>query len=352
MSARRFRDPLAGLLLGVVLIATPHTAAAQSSQIAFEGLLTDLEDVPLEGEHMLHISIYPAASGGAALYESTETVLLERGRFVVYLGPDPGLFRDHDDLFVGVARGADPEMTPRMELAAVPWAISARFCDEAASVPGLATVATSGGFTDLAGVPTDLLDGDADTLGGLSCATGQVAQWMGSSWGCAANGTPDTLAGLGCTAGQIAAWDGATWGCADDLDTDVLGGLSCGLGDVAGWNGVSWSCQPNPDGDTLASLACATGEVTTWDGAAWICRAPWLDAGGNAVVPGTLSANSIRVTGTTRQVRADDNAGWTNYGAGYEETWARCGFGRPVLGVRLRQSPFSDQMIIEVECGP
>ncbi|WP_456449139.1 S-layer homology domain-containing protein [Thiolapillus sp.] len=38
-------------------------------------------------------------------------------------------------------------------------------------------------------VPADLLDGDADTLAGLSCASGQVAKWNGSAWACAVDDT-------------------------------------------------------------------------------------------------------------------------------------------------------------------
>jgi len=43
-------------------------------------------------------------------------------------------------------------------------------------------------------VPADFLDGDDDTLAGLSCASGEIAKWNGSAWACAAD---DTGAGGG-----------------------------------------------------------------------------------------------------------------------------------------------------------
>ena len=44
-------------------------------------------------------------------------------------------------------------------------------------------------WANFLGVPADLLDGDADTLAGLSCASGEVAKWNGSAWACAADDT-------------------------------------------------------------------------------------------------------------------------------------------------------------------
>ena len=51
----------------------------------------------------------------------------------------------------------------------------------------LAAVAKSGSFSDLSGVPTDLLDGDNDMLSSLTCADNEVPKWDGggSTWVCA-----------------------------------------------------------------------------------------------------------------------------------------------------------------------
>lgn len=56
---------------------------------------------------------------------------------------------------------------------------------------GLSTVATSGRFQDLAGIPTGLLDGDQDTLGGLICPDDAVIRYSGSlnRWQCGLDAT-------------------------------------------------------------------------------------------------------------------------------------------------------------------
>ncbi len=44
-------------------------------------------------------------------------------------------------------------------------------------------------WSNFMNVPADLLDGDADTLAGLSCAAGEVVKWTGSTWACAVDDT-------------------------------------------------------------------------------------------------------------------------------------------------------------------
>ena len=58
----------------------------------------------------------------------------------------------------------------------------------------LATVASSASFDDLINIPAGLTDGDDDTVGSLTCAPGEVAQFNGSAWVCsnAASGVGTT----------------------------------------------------------------------------------------------------------------------------------------------------------------
>jgi hypothetical protein len=53
-----------------------------------------------------------------------------------------------------------------------------------ASSSSLAPVASSGRFSDLSEIPTAIADGDADTLGALTCVNGQVAKRQGTAWVC------------------------------------------------------------------------------------------------------------------------------------------------------------------------
>ncbi len=54
----------------------------------------------------------------------------------------------------------------------------------------LANIATSGAWADLSGIPADIADGDTNTdiLSSLGCSAGQIAEWTGSIWICAAGG--------------------------------------------------------------------------------------------------------------------------------------------------------------------
>ena len=185
-----------------------------------------------------------------------------------------------------------------------------------ASLAALAAVASSGQFTDLIGVPADLSDGDDDSLGALSCSTGQVTAWDGSAWRCVT--TADALGGLICSAGQVVTWNGAAWACAADADAlttlacaarqrpdwdgsswgcaadaDTIGNLGCNAGQIAAYDGSNWTCVS--DADVVRNLNCSTGESVVWDGADWICGVDTL-----AALPCGLG-----------QIASFDGAGWT-----------------------------------------
>ena len=81
---------------------------------------------------------------------------------------------------------------------------------EALDVTG--TVRVDGMIT-LVGQAGDAPQTASSGLAGLSCASGQVAQYDGSDWVCAADA--DVIAGLSCSAGELAEYDGSNWVCAD-----------------------------------------------------------------------------------------------------------------------------------------
>ena len=125
---------------------------------------------------------------------------------------------------------------------------------------------------NLVAVPAELTNGDDDTLAGLSCVSGEIAQWNGSTWVCDADDDTDTLGGLSCTSGELTRWNGAAWECSPEVgDGDTLAGLSCANGEIAQWNGSAWVCDADDDTDTLGGLSCTSGELARWNGAAWEC---------------------------------------------------------------------------------
>ena len=158
-----------------------------------------------------------------------------------------------------------------------------------AKTTDLAPVAFTGSFTDLADTPAGLLDGDNDTLGGLSCLSGQSATFNGTSWVCS-NRARDTLASLNCADGQTAKWNISqnAWICDADVDTtltegDVLGFLEAHeyarkdelalvalSGHFEHLSSIPAGIEDGDD-DALGQLQCATGQVPKWGPAGWIC---------------------------------------------------------------------------------
>ena len=212
----------------------------------------------------------------------------------------------------------------------------------------LAPVAFTGSFTDLADTPADLLDGDNDSLGGLSCVSGQSATFNGTSWVCS-NRARDTLASMTCTDGQTAKWNVSqgAWVCGADVDTtlseaDMLAFLEANeyvkitelsmiavTGYFAHLHNVPAGLEDGDD-DALGHLLCAAGQVPNCGPAGWMCAfdqdtpgdmtkitaGTGLDGGGD-VGAVTLMVDpsyvQVRVTGTCPAGEAvreiDDNGG-------------------------------------------
>lgn len=140
-------------------------------------------------------------------------------------------------------------------------------------------------------VPAGLDDGDDDTLGGLTCGSGQVAKWDGSAWACAADG--DTTY----SAGNQLDLNGTTFdvveGSGSGLDADLLDGQHGSY--YRDWNNLTGVPSGFADGvddnttysaGTGLSLAgtqfsvrtgyrlpqgCGNGQIAEWNGSVWTC---------------------------------------------------------------------------------
>ncbi|MFH1927155.1 MAG: hypothetical protein ABIK79_03125 [Chloroflexota bacterium] len=106
------------------------------SVMNYQGVLSDPatgDPVP-GGDYEIRFALYDVASGGTALWTETQTVTVENGLFSVLLGSvnplSPGDFTG--STYLGVKVGADAEMTPRLQIVSVPYAIHAQ---QAASAP-------------------------------------------------------------------------------------------------------------------------------------------------------------------------------------------------------------------------
>jgi hypothetical protein len=133
------RPTLAWLSLGLLLVLPPPVFPAAPAEVPLQGVLTDANGVPLDGNADVTFSIYDMQSGGTALWSETRTVAVDNGLFTVYLGQvnaiDLTWFRDHGDLWLGIRVGADLEMS-RIKLGSAPFSAYAEYTGDAlAGVP-------------------------------------------------------------------------------------------------------------------------------------------------------------------------------------------------------------------------
>ena len=108
-----------------------NRAALISDSFNYQGILRDSNGSLLTGNYTMTLKIYSGATGGTPLFtQSTSNVSVRDGLFNVVLGNAPGnplgstVFAN-SPRYLGIAITPDAEMTPRQEIHAVPWALTA-----------------------------------------------------------------------------------------------------------------------------------------------------------------------------------------------------------------------------------
>ncbi len=124
-----------GLLWATSAGALPFTAPALSSDstttISYQGRLADSSGNPVTTSGIgMCFRLYNTDTGGSPLWEETHAAVpVEDGLFHVLLGstnPIPvSLLANNSTLWLGITVGADSEMTPREQIASVPYAMIA-----------------------------------------------------------------------------------------------------------------------------------------------------------------------------------------------------------------------------------
>ena len=123
------------LFLTACMLSTQPTHAAINQQINFQGKLTNPDGTNVtNGTYSIVFSIYTVSSGGAAVWTETQgTVSVTDGVFRVPLGSVTALPGSVDfnsnSLYLGIKVGADPEMTPRVQFTAAPYAFNSDTLD-------------------------------------------------------------------------------------------------------------------------------------------------------------------------------------------------------------------------------
>ena len=131
-------------LLPLLIFSLLFGAVAQASVpalIPIQGVATDTENVPLEGDYEVAFAIYVDADGQERIWEETQTVSFNDGLFTAYLGSnvamDTWFFRDYPQVYLGVAIGGDEEMD-LMTIASAPYAAYAEYAGTASDSEQLA----------------------------------------------------------------------------------------------------------------------------------------------------------------------------------------------------------------------
>ncbi len=134
----------------VALLMMGITAfAAIPPMISYQGKLTKADGTLLpDGTYSMRFAIYTVPTAGDMIWSETNpAVQVKKGLFSVLLGSVvnlPGNIFDSTDRYFGVKVGDDTEMTPRQQIASVPFAFRAASAANADNAVTAATATTAG----------------------------------------------------------------------------------------------------------------------------------------------------------------------------------------------------------------
>ena len=116
-------QPLSKALLTLIVVSllltqNTHSFAQSPATLHYQGELTDLAGVPLNGDFSISFRLYESAVGGETLWEeSVQSITIFEGRLNFNLGlitPLPLLDSPDSPLYLGVQVGGDRELLPRL----------------------------------------------------------------------------------------------------------------------------------------------------------------------------------------------------------------------------------------------
>lgn len=146
------------------------TAFAIPAVVPVQGVLTDSDGAAIDGDTPITFTFYDG--GGTSLWTETFSVSVENGFFAVGLGAgntalDLTIFEQNDAIELGIKVGSDDEMSPRMDVGAVPFAARSTWSDEAFNAAALE------GQT-LADLDTRFIEDAADTVDSSNIVDGTI----------------------------------------------------------------------------------------------------------------------------------------------------------------------------------
>jgi hypothetical protein len=128
--ASALRSALVPALAVLALVAAPAAAQDVPRTLAFQGRLVRADGTPESTPQDLTFSLYATASGGSPLWQELHPgVPVTNGYYAVVLGVTTPLGYElarNEPLYLGVALSGQSELTPRLRMASVPYALRAQ----------------------------------------------------------------------------------------------------------------------------------------------------------------------------------------------------------------------------------
>jgi hypothetical protein len=273
---------LALAVAGLALFAPPALAVDAPRQMTFQGRLMRADGSPETLPQDLHFALYATPSGGAPLWEETRlSTPVSNGYYAVVLGtstPLPAAVVNGQALYLGVSLVGQSELTPRLTVASVPYALLANDSNALQGRPASSfadaahthdSVPRADDSNRLQGQPASAFAPSAHTH---APASPTANGFMASTDKAKLNGLPSTFgAGLNFTSSTVSVnfgSSGSATTAARSDHTHPSPALSCTYRTATG----------NIDTNKNSTAWCAAGEILTGGGCS--------DLNGTSTVPG------------------------------------------------------------------
>ncbi len=156
-------------VLMTLALALSSTALAIPTSLSHQGRLFGTSGTPLDGAHDLVVNLYDTPSGGTAFWTGTYTAEdFDAGYYSVVMDSIESDDLDTDGVWMGITVDGGAELSTRIQLLAVPYAVHATHADhsDTATTATNATTADSA-LTVTGSLPAHTHDGDDITGGGV-----------------------------------------------------------------------------------------------------------------------------------------------------------------------------------------